>query len=75
MLGKIEGRRRRGERMRWLNGITDAVDTNLGKLWEMVKDRKMKIMASGPITSWEVDGEAVETVSNFVFWGSKITAE
>ena len=38
MLGKIEGRRRRGERMRWLNGITDAVDTNLGKLWEMVKD-------------------------------------
>ena len=40
MLGKIEGRRRRGERMRWLNGITDAVDTNLGKLWEMVKDRE-----------------------------------
>ena len=39
MLGKIEGRRRRGERMRWLNGITDAVDTNLGKLWEIVKDR------------------------------------
>ena len=33
----------------------------------------MKIMASGPITSWEIDGETVETVSNFIFWGSKIT--
>ena len=37
--------------------------------------QKMKIMASGPITSWEVDGETVETVSDFVFWGSKITAD
>ena len=34
-----------------------------------------KIMASGPITSWELDGETVETVSDFIFWGSKITAE
>ena len=32
-------------------------------------------MASGPITSWEVDGETVETVSGFIFWGSKITAD
>ena len=32
-------------------------------------------MASGPITSWEIDGEAVETVSDFIFWGSKITAD
>ena len=37
--------------------------------------RKMKIMASGPITSWEIDGETVETVSDFVFWDSKITAD
>ena len=36
--------------------------------------QKMKIMASGPITSWEIDGETVETVSDF-FWGSKITAD
>ena len=36
--------------------------------------QKMKIMASGPITSWETDGETVETVSDFIFWGSKITA-
>ena len=35
----------------------------------------MKIMASGPITSWDIDGETVETVSDFIFWGSKITAD
>ena len=37
--------------------------------------QKMKIMASGPITSWEIDGETVETVSDFIFLGSKITAQ
>ena len=37
--------------------------------------QKMKIMASGPITSWEIDGETVETVSDLIFWGSKITAD
>ena len=37
--------------------------------------QKMKIMACGPITSWEIDGETVETVSDFIFWGSKITAD
>ena len=36
--------------------------------------QKTKIMASGPVTSWEIDGETVETVSDFIFWGSKITA-
>ena len=37
--------------------------------------QKTKIMASGPITSWEIDGETVETVSDFIVWGSKITAD
>ena len=37
--------------------------------------QKTKIMASGAITSWEIGGEAVETVSDFIFWGSKITAD
>ena len=37
--------------------------------------QKTKIMASGPITSWQIDGETVETVLDFIFWGSKITAD
>ena len=37
--------------------------------------QKTKIMASGPITSWKIDGDTVETVSDFIFWGSKITAD
>ena len=40
MLGKIEGRRRGCQRIRWLDVITDAVDMNLGKLWEMVRGRE-----------------------------------
>ena len=45
------------------------------KLGLKLNIKKTKIMASGPITSWEIDGETVETVSDFIFWGSKITSD
>ena len=57
MLGKIEGRRRRGhQRMRWLNGITDAMDMNLGKLWEMVRDRKTWCTAAHQVAESAMTG-------------------
>ena len=45
------------------------------KAYLKLNSQYTKIMASGPITSWEIDGEILETVSDFIFWGSKITAD
>ena len=61
-----------------LKSLLMKVKEESEKLGLKLNIQKMKIMASGPITSWEIDGETVETVetvSDFIFWGSKITAD
>ena len=45
------------------------------KSWLQFNIQKTKIIASGPITSWQIDGETMETVAGFIFWGSNITAD
>ena len=58
-----------------LNSLLIKVKEESEKVDFKLNIQKTKIMASGPITSWEIDGETVETVSDFIFWGSKIIAD
>ena len=58
-----------------LKSLLMTVKAESEKVGLKLNIQKTKIMASGPITSWEIDGETVETVSDFIFWGSKITAD
>jgi len=58
-----------------LKSLLMKVKLDSKKVGLQLNIQKTKIMASGPITSWETDGETVETVSDFIFWVSKITAD
>ena len=63
------------EREEELKSLLMKVKEESEKVGLKLNIQKMKIMASGPITSWQIDGETVETVSDFIFLGSKITAD
>ena len=58
-----------------LKRLLMKVKKESGKVGLKLTIQKTKIMSSGPIASWEIDGETVETVSNIIFWDSKITAD
>ena len=60
-----------GESEEELNSLLMKVKVESGKVGLKLNIQKTKIMASGPITSWEIDGETVETVSDFIFWAPK----
>ena len=58
-----------------LKSLLTKVKEESKKVGLKLNVQKAKIMASSPITSWQIDGETVETVSDFMFWGSKITTD
>ena len=58
-----------------LKSLLMKVKEEIEKVGLQLNIQKTKIMASCPITSWQIDGEIVETMSDFIFWGSKITAD
>ena len=63
------------ERKEELKSLLMKVKEEIEKVGLKLNIQKMKIMAPGPITSWEIDGETVETMSDFIFGGSKISAD
>ena len=63
------------EREEELKSLLMKVKEESEKVGLKLNIQKTKIMASGPITSWQIDGDTVETVADFTFWGSKITAD
>ena len=63
------------QKVKKLKSLLMKVKVQSEKVGLKLSIQKMKIMASGPIISWEIDGETVETVSDFIFLGSKITAD
>ena len=63
------------ERKEELKSLLVKVKVESEKVGLKLNIQKTKIMASGPITSWQIDGEIVETMTDFIFWGSKITAD
>ena len=65
----------RAESEEELKSLLMKVKEEIGKVGLKLSIQKTKIMATGPITSWEIDGETVETVSDFILWGSKIDAD
>ena len=62
------------EELKELKELLMKVKEESEKVGLKLNIQKMKIMASSPITSWEIDGETMKTVTDFIFWGSKITA-
>ena len=64
-----------GRKKEELKSLLMKVKEESEKVGLKLSIQKTNIMASGPITSWQIDGETMETVTDFIFWGSKITAD